>query len=287
MTSRPSGQEHGHGRHELVRRGRCPECNGKYDRLAGHWKGSCGPPTLDRRQRTLIAGLLLGDGHVGGNGESKHFQLSTRWRPFARWVFAELGWLAARVVRIEDARESRRPPAQRYVVRTHAHPGLSPFRDWYRPSQEGNDAAAGESPNAKQLPAPADLPGGGLTSRTGRAWHATAGSLAWSSPEYATTRQASFSAEADARAERVMALLESVGLEPTRVGKRVQLPPKQTTGWIEWTSAEPVPGVAYKWAADHEEYQNAKRDAEALRARLWYERVTTGTTGETGGNDRA
>ena len=124
-----------------------------------------------------------------------------------------------------------------------------------------------------QLPAPADLPGSGLTSRLGRAWHATAGSLAWSAPKYATTRQASFSAEADARADRIMALLESAGIEPTRAGKRVQLPPKQTTDWFKWIGTDPVPGVAHKWAADHEEYQTAKRDAEALRARLWYDRA--------------
>ena len=280
MTTQPTGQEQTQGCHELARRGQCPECDDEYERLAGHWTGSCGPPTLDRRQRTLIAGLLLGDGHVGGNGENKHFQLSTRWRPFARWVFAELAWLAARMVRITDAREERRPPAQHYVVRTHAHPALSRFRGWYHRSEDGGDAAAGESPDTKQLPAPADLPGGGLTSRMGRAWHATAGSLAWSAPKYPTTRQASFSAEADARAERVMALLESVGLEPTRVGKRVQLPPKETTGLFDWIGTDPVLGVAYKWAADHEEYRNAKCDAEALRARLWYERAT-----RTGGND--
>ena len=281
MTTRPSGQEQRHGRHELARRGRCPECDGEYERLAGHWKGPCGPPALDRRQRTLIAGLLLGDGHVGGNGENRHFQLSTRWRPFARWVFAELDWLAARVVRITDARDERRPPAQRYVVRTHAHPGLSRLSEWYYSSEDGSEAATGESLSAKQLPAPADFPGGALTSRIGRAWHATAGSLAWSAPEYATTRQASFSAEANARAERIVALLESVGLEPTRAGKRVQLPPKQTTGWLGWIGTDPVPGVAYKWAADHEEYQSAKCDAEALRARLWYERATR-TSGSDG-----
>ena len=279
---------HGRGRHELGRRGRCPECDDEYERLAGHWKGSCGRPTLDRRQRTLVAGLLLGDGRVGGNGANKHFRLSTRWRPLARWVFTELGWLAATVTRVEDTREERRanPPAQHYVVRTHAHPALTTFRAWYRSSEGGNgtDAETGGPTGAKHLPAPADLPGGALTSRMGRAWHATAGSLAWSAPEYATTRQASFSAEADARAERVMALLESAGLDPTRVGRRVQLPPKQTMEWIEWIGEKPVPGVAYKWAADHKEYQNAKHDAEDHRARLWYERVLSGTTGGSGGS---
>jgi hypothetical protein len=104
----------------------------------------------------------------------------------------------------------------------------------------------------------------------GRAWHATAGTLAWMNPAHATTRKASFSAAADDRAGRIVALLESVGLEPTRVDRRVRLPPKQTTGWLDWIG-EPLPSVAYKWAATHAEYREALRDAEALRARLWYD----------------
>ena len=71
---------------ELVRRGTCPECDGEYQCLAMHWTGSCDPPALAREQRELTAGLLLGDGFVGGSGPNKHFQLSTRWQPFARYT---------------------------------------------------------------------------------------------------------------------------------------------------------------------------------------------------------
>ena len=123
----------------------------------------------------------------------------------------------------------------------------------------------------RRLPAPENLPTGRLTPRTGRAWHATAGSLGWSNADYATTRQAYFSAEAADRAARVSQLFESVGLEPTRAGKGVQLPPRQTAAWFDWIGP-PVEGVAYKWADTPEEYEDAKRDAEALRNRLWDER---------------
>ena len=219
----------------------------------------CGPPALVREQRELVAGLLLGNGHVSGNGANKHFRLTTRWRPFARWVFDALGWLAATVVRLDDVREERSTPAQQYEVRTHAHPALTRFRAWY--DEDGK----------RRLPAPEDLPTGRLTSRTGRAWHATAGSLGWSNVDYATTRQAYFSAEDDGRAARVSRLFESVGLEPTQAGKGVQLPPTQTAAWLDWIGP-PVAGVAYKWAVTPEEYEDAMRDAEALRERLWDER---------------
>ncbi len=249
-------------RRELVRRGDCPTCEGEYQRLATHWTGSCDPPPLSQSQRELVAGLLLGDGFVGGSGENKHFQLSTRWRPFARWAFDELDWLSMKVVRRDFLDEHHPPPAQRYIVRTHAHSDLLAFREWY--PDDHNETA-----RRIQHPAPEVLPSGRLTPRMGRAWHATAGSLAWSNPKYATTRQASFSARDDDRAARVTALLESVGLEPTRVEKRVQLPPKQTTAWLDWIG-DPIPGVEYKWAAEREEYRGLKRDEEGLRVWLWH-----------------
>jgi hypothetical protein len=215
---------------------------------------------MTRGQRELIAGLLLGNGHVGGNGANKHFHLSTRWRPFAVWVFQELGWLAATIVFLDNSQENReRPvPAQQYRVRTHAHPALTRLRSWYDES------------GTCRLPAPEDLPAGRLTPRAGRAWHATAGSLGWSHPDYATTRQAYFSAEADDRADCVKTLFESAGFEPTRAGKGVQLPPTQTSAWLNWVGP-PVEGVEYKWTISLDEYREAKRDAEALRAHLWFQ----------------
>ena len=124
-------------RHELARRGRCPDCGDEYDRLAGHWRGSCSPPALDRRQRTLVAGLCLGSGHVGGNGANDHFQVPTRWRPFGRWVYAELEWLALRMVRVDDVRESgnQRAPERRESAE----------------STPAGDTAA-ESPDARERP---------------------------------------------------------------------------------------------------------------------------------------
>ena len=215
---------------------------------------------MTREQRELVTGLLLGNGHVGGNGANKHFHLSTRWRPFAVWVFKELGWLAATMVYLDNSQENRdrSMPAQRYKIRTHAHPALTRLRSWYDES------------GTRRLPAPENLPTGQLTPRVGRAWHATAGSLGWSNPDYASTRQAYFSAEADDRAERVSALFESAGFEPTRAGKGVQLPPTQTSAWLDWIGPS-VEGVEYKRTVSLDEYRKAKRDAEALRARLWFQ----------------
>jgi hypothetical protein len=121
----------GNARYELARRGRCPDCGEEYQRLAGHWRGDCSPPALDDPTRALLTGLLLGNGRVGGNGPRKHFRLSTRWRPLAKWIYDEFNWFAARLVHLEEPREDGRGPEQRYVVRTHAHPEFGTFRAWY------------------------------------------------------------------------------------------------------------------------------------------------------------
>lgn len=255
-------------RHELVRRGTCPTCENEYKRLAIHWTGPCSPPPLSSACSNLIAGLLLGGGRVAGNGANKHFELTTQWRPFATWIFDELGWLAATVVRKNPPatdHDDRRPPAQHYVVRTHAHPALTRFRAWYPSPYEETT----EKGDLRDVPAPKDLPTGRLTPRTGRAWHAVAGRLLWGNSEYATTRLARFFAQDETRAAKMVTLLESVGLAPTRTEREIQLPPKQVSGWLDWIGG-PVPGVAHKWATTPTEYENLKRDAEAIRARLWY-----------------
>jgi hypothetical protein len=225
-----------------------------------HWRGNVRATDHDARSARTHRGAAPRDGHIGGNGANKHFHLSTLWRPFAAWVFRELGWLAATIVFLDNSQENReRPvPAQQYKIRTHAHPALTRLRSWYDES------------GTRRLPAPEDLPAGRLTPRAGRAWHATAGSLGWSNPDYATTRQAYFSAEADDRADRVKTLFESAGFEPTRADKGVQLPPTQTSAWLDWVGS-PVEGVEYKWADSPNEYRKTKRAVEALRARLWFQ----------------
>lgn len=166
-------------RRELARRGTCPDCGDEYKRLAIHWKGPCSPPPLQSARLNLITGFLLGGGRIGGNGVNKHFQVTTQWRPFAFWVFEQLDWLGATVVRKNPPRSDdtdTRPPAQHYKVRTHAHPALNRFRAWYpspyddEAEQSGteteNDHEAESSETKyRTIPAPEGLPAGRLTQR--------------------------------------------------------------------------------------------------------------------------
>ena len=224
----------------------CPSCEREFVRISQHWdKSDCEHPLITEARCDFLTGLLLGGGSVQDAGMNNHLIVGTRHRPLADWLFSELGWLAHSIRRDE----SHGDHGQFYRVRTHAHPALAQYREWYVNGR-------------KRLPECVDL-----GPRSGRVWWALAGGLQWSNAEYATTRIGTFSALDDERATRIMAILSSVGLDPTRAGKRVQLAPKQTTGWLDWIG-EPVPGVGYKWANEIDIYREAKRDAEAIRASL-------------------
>ena len=228
----------------------CPTCECEYERLSRHWtSGACPRPELTRRQHDLVTGLLLGNAAISGNSANKHLVLVTTNRTFAGWVFEELGWLAHGLVRVdppESTEATDREVLHRYRVRTMAHSELTPYREWY------------VAPGKKRIPLHLDLP-----PRSARAWYACSGGLQWHG-EYDSQRSAIFSALHDERANRIAGLLERAEFEPTRVGKRVQLPPRETRAFLDWIG-DPVPGVGYKWATERTVYDDLRREQRAER----------------------
>jgi hypothetical protein len=59
-------------------------------------------------------------------------------------------------------------------------------------------------------------------------------------------------------------LLEWVESELLRIGKRVQLPPRETRAFLEWIG-DPVPGVGYKWVTEHAVDDDLRREQRAER----------------------
>lgn len=199
----------------------CPTCRHTYERLSRHWtSGSCPRPELARSQHDLVTGLLLGNAVISGNSENKHLVLVTTNRPFAAWVFEELGWLAHSLVRVDPDSATADEATDwkvnhRYRVRTMAHPELTPYREWY------------VAPGEKQIPLHLDLP-----PWNARAWYACSGGLQWHG-DYDSQRSAIFSALDDERVTRIAGLLERAEFDSTRVGKRVQLPPRETRAFLD------------------------------------------------------
>ena len=197
-----------------------------------------------------MIGLLLGNAEISGNSANKHLVLVTTNRTFVGWVFKELGWLAYGLVRVdppEPTEATDREVLHRYRVRTIAHPELTSYREW--------DDASGE----KRIPLHLDLP-----VRSARVWYACSGGFQWQSDT--SQPSAVFSAHDDKRATRIAGLLERAEFEPTRVGKRVLLPPRETRAFLEWIG-DPVPGVGHKWATERAVYDDFRREQ---RAEHWW-----------------
>lgn len=214
----------------------CPRGCGTYQRLSRHWSGpNCEFPPLEADQRESIEGLLLAGATIAGNGPNKHLVAGTIHEPLAGWLADQLGWLT-HSIRERDGGGNRE---LEYRVRTHAHATLSRYADWTDGDRRPPD---GYEP----------------TPHTARVWYALAGGLQWHGG-YDSQRTATFSALEDGRAEWIIALLETVGFDPTRAGKRVQLRPTETTRFLGWVG-DPVPGVVYKWAETRALYEGAKNN---------------------------
>lgn len=222
----------------------CPNCGEAKARLSRHWTShpDCSPPSIDGRQRAVVEGIVLAGGTVDGRGQHRHCVVGTTNDRLAAWLADALGWLH-HGTRVETYDDDDRDPQHR--VRTHAHPAIDRYERWNRHA------------NGRGRIPPDDYR---LRRLTARVWYALAGGLQWSGP-YDSQRQALFSALHDDRAAWIQRLLRDAGRDPTRAGKRVQLPPAETTAFLEWIGPA-VPGIEHKWADSLVEYRVLRGDAE-------------------------
>jgi len=210
----------------------CPECGEAYVRLGRHWGSTC-DPALSEHQRSVLAGLALSGSTVDGGSVI----VQTTTRPLIEWTVEQLGWLAGTLTRVEDDTDNREPI---YRLSTPKHWGVERYEGW---SSNGP---------------PAEYE---LDATAARVWWAYAGGLEWHG-EYDSQRTATISAEADDRAAWVLRVLETAGVDATRVGKRVQWHGDQLREWLEWIG-KPAPGAEHKWADSLLDWRLATTDTTA------------------------
>jgi hypothetical protein len=218
----------------------CPVCGERKERLSRHWS-FCEFPDADGDLRALLTGVLLGGGTLQGNGENtQHLLVQTTSESLARWLFAELDWLAHSLRR--RTFEGEREPI--YQVRTHAHTYLRRLRDrWYRDGAKRLRTDINLSPHA------------------GRVWWALAGGLEWTGDHDSQVR-GMFSAEADSRAAAISTLLERRGYDPTRLDRRVVFYGDDLRDWLSWIG-DPVLGAEHKWETEQAIYWALRSDADS------------------------
>ncbi|MDL0133540.1 hypothetical protein [Halobacterium salinarum] len=202
----------------------CPMCGSEYDRLGRHWGSTC-EPALSDHQRSVLAGLALS----GCTVDDGSIIVQTTTRPLIEWTADQLGWLAGTLTRVNDDNSNRDPI---YRLTTPTHWGVEQYEGW---SSSGP---------------PADYE---LDATAARVWWAYAGGLQWQGV-YDSQRTATFSALDDDRADWIQRVLETAGVDATRVGKRVQWHGEQVREWFGGIG-ERVPGAAHKWAERRLAYQ--------------------------------
>jgi len=220
----------------------CPACGDAFERIASHWSNSgCGYPEISTEQRDILDGLMLAGATVAGNGKNRHITIGTTSEQLAAWTAEQLDWLthSVREEQPDGAAESV------YRIRTTSHPQCNRYERWSK--IKGN---SGREP-------PEDIV---LERTTARVWWAFAGGLEWSGP-YDSQCNAAFSAERDERANWIYRVLTESGYEPTRAGKRVQLPPTDTRRWLNWVG-NAAPGVEHKWQTSKAVYKTLRTEPE-------------------------
>lgn len=210
----------------------CQKCSREgFKRLSTHWAGpKCNFPVLQQHLSETLEGLVLAGAKIGGNSGNKHLATGSVYEEFITWIADNLDWLAHSIRRRSYTGDRN----EQYYVRTHAHPTITRYTEW---------VASG----ARKPPETLEL-----SKRTARTWYASAGGLEWHGSDN-NQRSVAFSSLRKARATWILQILENTGFDAKRVGKRVQLRPRETQRWLDWIG-EPVPGVAHKWAATKSEY---------------------------------
>jgi len=198
----------------------CPTCKKEYKSLSQHWTRSenCDFPTIDDEIHEFIQGLLLGDGSIEGKKKAMLSIDSTN-RPFLEWCHNKLGFLSRGI--ISDDRTNR--------IRTMAHPELD--RYW---KFDKTDLSR-------------DLR---LTPHMARAWYVCDGSLDFGKSD---RPYAAFSATDNDFRARASGLVEEAGFDTRDWDRRFVIAKDDVEDWLSWIG-EPVDGLEYKWALDHNVY---------------------------------
>lgn len=262
----------------------CSTCDEEFSSLAQHWsRGACPWPDLSPYQNALVRGLVLGGAVVGKQYANPYCRLVRKERALTVWAMEELGWLSGSLYRIPAASSSG-SETHVYALRTLTHPHLERYRAWYRdresPSDPGSEteprspsgsrATSDDHPAAKsgskhRIAPPNDV---ALPQTTVRTWVACSAYVAWGGSH--DSRETGFSARDDARAARIIGLLEELDLDlsPSRRSHSVVIGTTATRRLLDYVGREPVPGVEHKWVLDRDQYDQIRR--EQLAEREWF-----------------
>lgn len=233
----------------------CYECGNEYKQIGIHWTtGLCEHPSFSERQREILTGLVMGDGHINRSSKNPHIVCEMIMKEYLEYISGIFGVLGGDVSLLmtaeENAKRSRdygfSPDADPsnysdvYRWSSMCHPELQEFADWY---------ATGE----KVWPADIEL-----TPTVLKHWYCGDGH--WHDSGSHNCIRISMSNEVD-HTDKIDTLFETVGLPAPsnyNICERIDGSRRCSAEWTVAQSKElweymgdPLPGFEYKWPEEY------------------------------------
>lgn len=199
---------------------KCPSCGESYSYLGSHWRGSCSPPSLTDKERNIIIGCLLGDGHIGSN----RLTITNSNQEYIKYLQEKLGYLSSNLGKQSTTGKDS------FKLTTVTHSEIGELRNWY-------------SSGSKKFPKTLKL-----TPTICKHWYCGDGSLGISGKKnrciFTLTSQAD-------QIEYIRSWFLDVGFNCTFCDPgRIYISTNETEDFLEWMG-KPPDGMEYKWGLNH------------------------------------
>jgi|APHM01.1.fsa_nt_gi hypothetical protein len=236
----------------------CQECGTSYERIGYHWSvGSCPYPELSTEKRSLVFGLMLGDGTLRTDTKHPFVQAYMVNKPFLEWLDSRLEWLATGVSLHRTASHGARLKRSNgstdaseddyhdvYTMQTRSMPQFGQYRAWYAETE------------SKQIVADERL-----TAEAARVWYVSDGTLTWDRryPESRPYVSIGVASRSTGTAVIRQLFLQSPFTVTPRIDERsVRFTVAESEQFLDWIGPAPD-GFAYKWETESlDEYDRKK-----------------------------
>lgn len=225
----------------------CHSCGKEMVYLSKHWQGEkyeCDYPTLTKRQKEIIKGLIMGDASLSFGNSLPYLQMNLTNEEFLVWLKDELWEIGGKYKLTQTAKEIAQMSRESgwsenckesdcrdvYQFRTTIHPYFKKYEDWYA---EGG----------KELPSNLSL-----TKLEAKMWYCCDGDLKTGmNDKYKPISRITSRSESD-NPSKLLSSFEEHGFEPywEDHSDKVCFTVKETKEFLNWIGEAP-PGFEYKW----------------------------------------
>jgi len=194
---------------------RCSDCGRTFSRVGNHWSQSdCSYHGLSSKQKEVITGILMGDGHINRGGKNPYLSVEMKSPNYLEYVSSMFPWISTGIIDREDGI---------YRFDTRSVCALTEFAEWY-------------SSGKKIFPENIDL-----TPIVLKHWYVCDGGLGGNGPYpmIAVTN------EIDNK-QKIECYFDSIGIDIRWKTHKLAVRAHDVDSFFDYIG-EPLPGFRYKW----------------------------------------